>query len=451
MEKTRILIVDDDPIARQLYSDCLSSAGYEVEAVHDAQQACQILDRLHFDVVVTDLILPSEDGLAVLAEAKRRDPGIEVILITAVDRVDPAVRAIKSGAADYLVKPVSAESLLLSVSRSVATHQLLQENALLRQHLALVETGQRLATTLEKEHLFPLAAHAFAQNLSANSVLLFDRTTEGKYLLTAFQGIDPQYAQKIGDQAVAALPHLHNNLSSVEILEIDGQTWHVLRAEETGQVQGICLLLNPTLQSTAWSNAHFLARHFALAMQNIRRLNEAEDLVYMDDLTRLYNLRFLHLVLDREITNSRQTGTPFSVLFMDLDHFKEINDSYGHLAGSKLLVEVGALLKGSVRDIDVACRYGGDEYVVVLLNTDTGGALKVGERIRRSIEARRFLSREGLAISLTSCIGVASYPEHAQDKHSILDSADRAMYRGKQTTRNIIYVASPKDPSVRAC
>jgi diguanylate cyclase (GGDEF)-like protein len=185
-----------------------------------------------------------------------------------------------------------------------------------------------------------------------------------------------------------------------------------------------------------------LARHLAIALQNIRRLAEVEDLVFLDDLTRLHNLRFLHVVLDREITNSKQTGSPFSVLFLDLDHFKNVNDAHGHLNGSKLLVEVAGLLKASVRDFDTAVRYGGDEYVVVLRHTDTGGALKVAERIRRSIESHRFLASEGLGLTLTVCIGVASYPEHARDKLAILDCADRAMYRGKQSTRNVIYVGS---------
>ena len=119
-----------------------------------------------------------------------------------------------------------------------------------------------------------------------------------------------------------------------------------------------------------------------------------------------------------------------------------MNDTHGHLVGSKLLVEVARVVKTCIRDKDVAVRYGGDEYVIVLRGTDSGGGLKVAERIRRTIETHQFLAREGYGLSVTTCIGVASYPEHAQDKQTLLDLADRAMYRGKKGTRNIIYIAS---------
>ena len=120
---------------------------------------------------------------------------------------------------------------------------------------------------------------------------------------------------------------------------------------------------------------------------------------------------------------------------MDLDHFKAVNDTHGHLVGSRLLVEVGRVLKGCVRERDIVVRYGGDEYVVLLRNTDSGGALKVAERIRRTMENHHFMPREGISLSLTTCVGVASFPEHARDKATLLDMADRAMYRGKRGTR----------------
>jgi two-component system, cell cycle response regulator len=167
-----------------------------------------------------------------------------------------------------------------------------------------------------------------------------------------------------------------------------------------------------------------------------------EDLAYLDDLTHLFNVRYLDLVLDRELKRCTQSGAPFSLLFMDLDRFKEVNDAHGHLIGSRLLVEVAKVIGGAVRDDDVVVRYGGDEYVVLLRATDSGGAVKVAERTRRAIERHPFLSREGLGLSMTTCIGVASFPEHATDKASLLDYADRAMYRGKKTTRNVVYLAA---------
>ena len=138
------------------------------------------------------------------------------------------------------------------------------------------------------------------------------------------------------------------------------------------------------------------------------------------------------------------------MLFLDLDHFKNVNDTHGHLSGSRLLVEVGRVLRSCVRDEDVVVRYGGDEYVVLLVGIDSGGGLKVAERIRRALEDHRFLSREGSRVRVTASIGLASFPEHAGGQAEILDLADRAMYRGKRTTRNVVYLASHDLPPVPA-
>jgi diguanylate cyclase (GGDEF)-like protein len=186
--------------------------------------------------------------------------------------------------------------------------------------------------------------------------------------------------------------------------------------------------------------APYLTRHFALGLKNLGKFTEVEDLVYLDDLTHLFNSRYLEVILDKEFRSSAEKA--FTLLFTDLDYFKSINDTHGHVVGSKLLVEVARVLKNCVRDNDVVCRWGGDEYVILLRGTDSGGALKVAERIRRSVEGHRFLAREGYGLNITTCIGIASYPEHATDKGALLDFADRAMYRGKKGSRNIIYMAA---------
>jgi diguanylate cyclase (GGDEF)-like protein len=192
------------------------------------------------------------------------------------------------------------------------------------------------------------------------------------------------------------------------------------------------------------TRAQTLARHLGLALRNLGKFAEVEDLVYLDDLTHLFNHRYIQQVLDKElkVATTTQGAKPFTVLFMDLDYFKSVNDTHGHAVGSKLLVEVARVVKGCVRDNDVVCRWGGDEYVVLLRGTDSGGALKVAERIRRSIESHHFLAREGFGLSITTSIGMASFPEHAQSKSDLLDFSDRAMYRGKKGSRNIIYMAS---------
>lgn len=435
-----VLLVDDDPLARQVIGDYLGAAGYRVTAVIDAEAASEALTRERFDVVVTDLLLPKGDGLSVLAEVKRRDPDIEVIVITALERVDPAVRAIKGGAADYLIKPIAPEALQTAVARCVARRQLLRDNEALRAHLGLLEAGHQLATTLERDALFPMAAKALQHALSAEASLVFSRRLDGSWSFGASSGLSPEEESETAEQVLPLLAGADRERTS---LNVGGHRFALLLADEGETTWGACLLRAPSLEGAALANATYLMRHLAIALKNVERISTVEDLAYLDDLTRLYNTRFLDLALDREITRSLQTGAPFSVLFLDLDRFKSINDDHGHLVGSKVLVEMGALLKGCVRDQDLVARYGGDEYVVVLRATDEGGALKVAERIRRTVELHRFCGRDGLALSLTVCIGLASFPHHARDKLQILELADQAMYRGKRSTRNVVYVASP--------
>ena len=157
--------------------------------------------------------------------------------------------------------------------------------------------------------------------------------------------------------------------------------------------------------------------------------------------TGLRNARFLRVTLDRLISRESQ---PFTLLFLDIDRFKLINDQFGHLQGSRLLVEAARVIRGCVRDIDIIARYGGDEYTIALVDTDSGGGLKVAERVRRAMEEHRFQARENLEIGVTLCIGVAScYPEHARDRDALIHLADAAMYRGKRGTRNVVYLATP--------
>ncbi len=438
----RILLVDDEKLARTLYGDYLRGAGHEVTAVSTLQEARQALTHGTYDTVVTDLILPHGDGMEVLRYTKEHHPGVEVVVITALDKVDPAVRAIKSGAAEYLVKPVAPEVLQHAVHRALATRELLRENASLRRYVSLLETGQRIATTLDRERLVDTACAAFQAMSSAPAVVLLERDTTSRLRLLGSMG--PAREQEA--QLTTLLRSHLGDVRDMRTLDDLPAPWpHALAVPAlAGQERlGYAVMLFETKPPEGLAEAtSFLARCLALALRNLGRFAEVEDLAYLDDLTHLFNTRYLHMVVDREIKSSQQTRSAFSLLFLDLDYFKSINDTYGHLVGSKLLVEVARVLKSCVRDLDVVVRYGGDEYVVLLRGTDSGGALKVAERIRRTMESHRFLAREGLSLTISTCIGVASFPEHTQEKATLLDLADRAMYRGKRGSRNVVYMAA---------
>jgi len=177
-------------------------------------------------------------------------------------------------------------------------------------------------------------------------------------------------------------------------------------------------------------------------VEKMSTIDDLRGLTHTDDLTGLFNQRYLELILDREISLSKRNNTEFSVLFLDLDHFKSVNDTHGHLIGSRLLFEVGEEIKRALRDSDITFRYGGDEFVVILSHTGLEDAIMVAERVRQQIEKKRFLARENMDIRLTASIGVASVPLHAANKQQILKAADEALYGVKKAVRNKVIAAT---------
>ena len=179
----------------------------------------------------------------------------------------------------------------------------------------------------------------------------------------------------------------------------------------------------------------------AFALDNGMRMQRAEALSVTDDLTQLYNSRYLSQVLRRETKRASRSGRPLSLLFIDLDGFKGVNDTHGHLAGSAALVEAAAVIRISARETDIVARFGGDEFALVLPDTGTEGAASVGERVRDKIAAHPFLKKNGLNIRLTVSVGVATLPDVATSAEQLIHAADEAMYWVKEHGKNNIYVA----------
>ncbi|MCA1586841.1 MAG: sensor domain-containing diguanylate cyclase [Acidobacteria bacterium] len=180
----------------------------------------------------------------------------------------------------------------------------------------------------------------------------------------------------------------------------------------------------------------------AQALDNALTLRRAEALSVTDDLTQLYNSRYLNHVLRREVKRASRSSRPLSLLFLDLDGFKSVNDSHGHLAGSRALVEAAAVIRGSARETDVAARFGGDEFALILPDTGSDGASAVAERIRDRLASHPFLAGDGLSIRLTASVGVATLPDVASTAEELVRAADVAMYRVKDAGKNGIHIAS---------
>ena len=197
----------------------------------------------------------------------------------------------------------------------------------------------------------------------------------------------------------------------------------------------------PSLGAPAAAALRTFLEPIAIALDNSLALQKAEALSVTDDLTGLSNSRYLNLVLRREEKRSLRSGRPLSVLFIDMDGFKNVNTNHGHMSGSKALVEAAAVIRSCARETDVVARFGGDEFSVILPDTGREGAVFVAERICDRLRAFKFLQADGLSVHLTASVGIATLPDVTTSAEELLRAADRAMYRVKDTGKNGIHVA----------
>ena len=179
-----------------------------------------------------------------------------------------------------------------------------------------------------------------------------------------------------------------------------------------------------------------LSEPAAIALENSFLYEKTKELTIMDDLTQLYNSRFLNMYLDTEIERARRMKEHVSMIFFDIDGFKNVNDKYGHLAGSQVLNEVGRLLTGNVRKMDIPVRYGGDEFILILPETDSQNAIKIASRLRQAVNANTFLRNQDPPYHLTASFGISCFPDNAGSKEELINNADKSMYYVKENGKD---------------
>lgn len=198
---------------------------------------------------------------------------------------------------------------------------------------------------------------------------------------------------------------------------------------------------NPSFTEADARTLDSIADYAAIAIENARNFQRVQELTVLDEHTGLHNARHLQRVLPAEVLRARRFGHELSLIFFDLDRFKAINDNYGHQLGSAILRECGQVMLRALRTVDVAVRYGGDEFVCLLPETGKEAAMRVARRLREAMVEHRFLQDRGLDLRITASFGVATFPDDADSAEELLRKGDMAMYRVKQTTRDAIAAA----------
>jgi diguanylate cyclase (GGDEF)-like protein len=230
------------------------------------------------------------------------------------------------------------------------------------------------------------------------------------------------------------LLHSHRFIEDMRLLEEGIRSYVVFPLNSRGRSIGVLAL--GSVQAGAYDDATLariqpLADSVELAFENVRLFQKTRELSITDEVTPLYNVRFFHQILERELKLVDRYNSVLSLMFLDLDRFKPINDRFGHLRGSRVLREVGFLLRAAVRETDYPARYGGDEFVVILPQTEIAAAQTLAEKLRRLVEGHLFLQEEGINAKIGVSLGVACYPNEARSKDSLIRLADERMYRDK--------------------
>jgi diguanylate cyclase (GGDEF)-like protein len=234
------------------------------------------------------------------------------------------------------------------------------------------------------------------------------------------------------------LVHEHRFLEDMRLLEEGLRCYALFPLTSRGQAIGVLAL--GSAQAFAFDEGTLarlqpLADSVAIAFENVRLFQKTRELSITDEITPLHNFRYFHQALDRELKLVNRYGSTLSLLFVDLDRFKPINDTYGHLRGSRTLREVGFLIRAAVRETDIPARYGGDEFVVILPQTDGPSGRVLAEKLRAVVEGHTFLQEEGINARLGVSLGVATYPAEATTKESLIRLADKRMYEDKESRR----------------
>lgn len=239
--------------------------------------------------------------------------------------------------------------------------------------------------------------------------------------------LDPRFAQRF-DQA--------SDFQTRSLLAVPLR----VRGKSLGVIELVNGPSSPPFTDEDLQAVQAVADFAAIAIDNAQNFQRVQELTITDEHTGLYNARHLRALLEQEVARAQRFGHPLSLLFLDLDRFKQVNDTHGHLVGSALLTEVGELLVACIRQVDSAFRFGGDEFAVLLLETDLEAARHVASRIRDRFRERRFLMARNLDIRLTASIGLAAFPDHAATATELLERSDQAMYAAKARGRDDVAV-----------
>src|SRR4051812_12798711 len=447
----RVLVVDDVPANVKLLEARLSAEYFDVVTASGGEEALAICERAECDLVLLDVMMPDMDGFEVCRRLKcnPQTHHIPVVMVTALDQPSDRVRGLEAGADDFLTKPVSDVALIARV-RSLARLKLMTDELRMRavtsrdiglenpERDAVTEAGRNGAILIvddrpaSAERLAEMLAGEHRVDIEADPNEALFHAAEGNYdlmivslSLTNFDGLrlcsQIRSLERTRNVAILAIADAENNTRLVRGLEI-GVNDYLTRPIDRNE-----MLARVRTQIRKKRYTERLRDNVQLSI----------EMAITDALTGLYNRRYLESHLGALVEQASSRSKPLTVLVLDIDYFKSINDTHGHDAGDDVLREFAVRIRKSIRGIDLACRFGGEEFVVVMPETDLAVATMVAERLRRRIASEPFPIQQGArTVEVTISVGIAALRARDTAAATLLKRADQALYRAKREGRN---------------
>jgi two-component system cell cycle response regulator len=444
----RVLIVDDIPTNLRLLDARLTAEYFDVVTAATGPAALELCAEHEIDIVLLDVMMPEMDGFEVCRRLKAdpRTHHIPVLMITALDQPSDRVKGLEAGADDFLTKPVDDVQLLARVkslarlksltdelrARALTGQQIAVEDAIRAMDRISTDGGSVLIVDSDERHAERVKGFLKREH----SVDVLTQPADAVFQVTA-----GRYELALVSMALADFDPLRV-CSQIRTLDQSRNLPIILMADEADKpkvVRALDLGINdfiarPIERNELLARARTQIRRHRYAMELRESVNNTMAMAVTDELTGLYNRRYFDRHLAVMLGKAHGQERDLALMMLDMDHFKAVNDGHGHDVGDAVLKELAQRLRRSIRGVDLACRFGGEEFVVLMPDTDMRQAEAVAERVRATVAEKAF--EVGPSLSLTVSVGVSLNEEDHDTPETLLKRADIALYRAKRTGRN---------------
>ncbi|MCE8000306.1 MAG: PleD family two-component system response regulator [Rhodobiaceae bacterium] len=445
----RVLIVDDIPANLKLLEAKLTAEYFDVIQAPDGPTAIEMAQSEQPDIVLLDVMMPGMDGYEVCERLKQlpETHHIPIVMVTALDQQSDRVKGLESGADDFLTKPINDIALFARV-KSLVRLKTLTDELRMRE-----STGQRIGG-------IDSSASDLPSDVGGRCLVVDDRERQRARLC---EMLSEQHEVTVAESSAdlmerAATDEFDLVLISLSLKEEDGlrlcsqmrsldatRQTPILAMVEEGDMEKLVraldmgvndYLMRPVERNELMARCRTQLRRKRYQDQLKDNFQRSLEMAFTDSLTGLYNRRYMTNHLTTLVEEGAHSGKPLSLMLLDIDYFKAVNDTYGHGAGDEVLKEFGSRISDNVRGIDLACRLGGEEFVVVMPDTDADTAIAIAERLRSRVAERAFKTEVEQAIEVTVSIGLAGAIWPYDSAEALLERADQALYKAKRDGRN---------------